>query len=439
MPNLIHNPEDIVLTERREIQAIMGNPPGTLLKWGITVVFFVVISLLIIAYIVEYADTVPAEVVLTTENPPIELVAKVDGKIIDLEIEDKDWVEKNQLLGIVDNPAYIEDVAFLEEYLNQFDEIESPRKYSRIPQPEALVLGRIQPFYAPLEQKLSEYKDFLKRKSIWRQINAIEEQIFQIGRLNKSLKTTQSNLEGQLKLAKNNLDRFEKLLQEGAESIARKEAVEGEYLRTKRRYNDLEAEVIQNQINIENLRGRIAILEGGRKTDRSEKEAEIQSIIQVLKSQVDQWKEDYLLLSPISGQVAFTQFRSENQTVQRGQKVMTIVPKTNKNDSGKIIGRAKLSLLGSGKVDTGKVVNIDFPAYPSSEYGIVKGKVIKISDIPEEGQYLIEIKLPDPMETTYGKTIKFRQGMTGQGEIITEKRRFLTRLLEKLLDAIYNR
>ena len=121
MPNLIHNPEDIVLTERREIQAIMGNPPGTLLKWGITVVFFVVISLLIIAYIVQYADTVPAEVVLTTENPPIELVAKVDGKIIDLEIEDKDWVEKNQLLGIVDNPAYIEDVAFLEEYLNQFE------------------------------------------------------------------------------------------------------------------------------------------------------------------------------------------------------------------------------------------------------------------------------------------------------------------------------
>jgi multidrug resistance efflux pump len=253
------------------------------------------------------------------------------------------------------------------------------------------------------------------------------------------LKVTRKNLEDELALSKANLERYEQLLREGVEAAQKKEEVEREYLQTKRRYDDLEAEVIQNQINIENIKGRIAVLEGGRSTDRSTKEAEIQGIVQVLKGEIDRWREDFLLKAPISGQVAFTQFWSENQSVQAGQKVMTIVPKSNEDAPGNIIGRAKLSPLGSGKVDTGRVVNIDFPAYPSSEFGILKGKVTKISDIPEEGQFLIEIQLPDSLVTTYGKTIQFRQGMVGQGEIITDKRRFLTRLLEKLLDAIYNR
>ena len=110
MSDLIKNPEDIVLTERREILEIMGNPPGKLLRWGITVVFFVVISTLIIAYIVEYADTVDAGVVLTTENPPIDVVAKTDGKVVGLLIDDKEWVEEDELLGIIENPADLDDV-----------------------------------------------------------------------------------------------------------------------------------------------------------------------------------------------------------------------------------------------------------------------------------------------------------------------------------------
>ncbi|RMG76940.1 MAG: HlyD family secretion protein, partial [Bacteroidetes bacterium] len=90
MAKLIENPEEIKLTEREEILAIMGNPPGWILRWGITVIFFVVGALLLVSYLVEYADTIPAEVTLTTQNPPIPVVAKANGKITNLQVKDKD-------------------------------------------------------------------------------------------------------------------------------------------------------------------------------------------------------------------------------------------------------------------------------------------------------------------------------------------------------------
>ena len=40
--NLINNPEDIKINEDQDIQQIPGRPPGWILHWGITLVFFAV-------------------------------------------------------------------------------------------------------------------------------------------------------------------------------------------------------------------------------------------------------------------------------------------------------------------------------------------------------------------------------------------------------------
>lgn len=439
MAKLIENPEEIKLTEREEILAIMGNPPGWILRWGITVIFFVVGALLLVSYLVEYADTIPAEVTLTTQNPPIPVVAKANGKITNLQVKDKDQVYKNQLLAILENPAWYEDVRALEEYLLHFESVDDPVAYLAIPEAPELTLGTLQPDYAALDQKLRSYKDYLKQTSVFRRINALQEQIFQIGKLNGTLRQKEKNLIAQRDLAAKNLARYQKLLESGAGSQIQVEEANTTYLQAQRLLDDVQSEYINNQIKIENLRAEIATLKGERATGHSEKQTELQELVQVLKGKIEAWKQQYLLIAPISGQIAFTQVWSENQPLTAGQEVFTIVPKTDRDEPGKIIGRARLAVLGSGKVDTGQVVNIELDAYPAAEFGILKGQVAKISDVPDAGQYLLEIALPDSLQTTYHKNIEFRQGMVGRAYIITEKRRFILRLLDRLLDAIYNR
>ena len=66
--------------------------------------------------------------------------------------------------------------------------------------------------------------------------------------------------------------------------------------------------------------------------------------------------------------------------------------------------------------------------YPSDEFGELNGTVKSISLIPnEEGNYLINVELPQDLKTTYGKKIAFRQEMKGTANIVTEDLRLIER------------
>ena len=75
--------------------------------------------------------------------------------------------------------------------------------------------------------------------------------------------------------------------------------------------------------------------------------------------------------------------------------------------------------------------------YPSDEFGELNGKVKSISLTPdEEGNYLINVELPQNLKTTYGKTIAFRQEMKGTADIVTEDLRLIERFFYQLRNII---
>ena len=90
----------------------------------------------------------------------------------------------------------------------------------------------------------------------------------------------------------------------------------------------------------------------------------------------------------------------------------------------------------NGKVRVGQRVNVKLNDFPYNEYGMLRVKIKNISLVPvvenNQSSYVLEVEFPDPLTTTYKKTISFRQQISGQAEIITDD----TRLLEKLLNPI---
>ncbi len=140
------------------------------------------------------------------------------------------------------------------------------------------------------------------------------------------------------------------------------------------------------------------------------------------------WEQQYLLVSPVSGKVSFTKIWSINQNVSAGDNVISVVP----TDSKGLIGKLQLAIEGSGKVKKGQRVNIKLVNYPHMEYGMLLGIIERVSLVPAEIFYCVEISLPNGLMTNYGEYLRFSQQMKASAEIITED----VRLIEKFFNPI---
>lgn len=113
--------------------------------------------------------------------------------------------------------------------------------------------------------------------------------------------------------------------------------------------------------------------------------------------------------------------------MQAGDVVMTVVP-----GASQLLGKVRLPVQGAGKVTAGQKVNIKFANYPYREYGMVTGIVERISLVPSDNFYIVDVSLPEGLRTSDGKTLAFTQEMQGIAEIITEDRRLLERFLQPI-------
>ena len=187
-----------------------------------------------------------------------------------------------------------------------------------------------------------------------------------------------------------------------------------------------EMQLVQHEENMLDIRKQAYDEEQSRRTD-------LKNAIGQLAAQLSAWEHSYLLKSPVRGKVTFMTVWSRNQNVKAGETVFTIQP----SDSSRVLGKALLPLQGSGKVHVGQRVHIRLNNYPDQEFGYVKGQVASISPAPtEEGMYIVEITLPDGMQTNYGKQLPVSRELKGTADIILADKNVLERLLAPLRKVV---
>lgn len=155
---------------------------------------------------------------------------------------------------------------------------------------------------------------------------------------------------------------------------------------------------------------------------------------QLLETQICEWIQKYVIISPIEGVITLTKYWSENHVINTGERIATIVPKY----KTQIIGTSYVPTTGFGKVEIGQNVNIKLSSFPYMEFGMLKGTIKTISKVPEKEGYAVLITLNKEMTTTYRENIKFIQEMDGTADIITKDRRVITRFIAPLRSLIDN-
>ena len=433
---LIDKAEDIRINPSDEIDQILGRPPGWLLRWGITIILVTVLIFGTISWLIKYPDIIETKITIVTKNPVIQVIARETGKIDSLLVSNNQNVKQNDVLAILNSPTSYQDVLLLNNFLKKIE-----TNYNHPITIPDLTLGNLQSSYAMLVQKLNTYQYFLKQKNVIQKKISLEFQIEYKENLNNNLEKQQNTLNQEVKLSKKDFDRHKQLYTDNIISSVELEKIETQYLQYKRQLEGTENQIISNNISIEQLRTQIRDIVQDKANSKQEQELAIKSNIETLKSQVSSWEAAFLVNAPISGKVSFARVWSEQQFIKANQSIFTIVPE---KKQGATIGRSELPIANSGKVRIGQNVNIQLNGFPFQEYGIIKAKVNGISLVPVESinqdspNYLIEIALPDSLVTTYNRTIPFRQKMEGTANIITEDRRILDRIFDKLNSILKN-
>ncbi|MDR2126470.1 MAG: hypothetical protein LBP63_06555, partial [Prevotellaceae bacterium] len=88
-----------------EASDILGSLPTWIIRRGITVIFLIFVGLLIGCYFIKYPQTVDAPVIITTLNPPADLIARAEGRIATIYVADGQNVRKNDVIALLYNTA----------------------------------------------------------------------------------------------------------------------------------------------------------------------------------------------------------------------------------------------------------------------------------------------------------------------------------------------
>lgn len=419
--------EDIQLRSE-EVQEILTYVPVWMIRWGMTLVFLLIIMLLGMSWFIKYPDIVLSEAIVTTKIPPQKEYAKITGKIDTLFIKDNQNVVENQSLAIIENTANYTDVFFLKFII---DTIKLQKQSFTFPidKMPILFLGDIETSFALFE---NNYIKYILNKELDPFSNEVIANKITNSELNRRLSNLQSqkslnNIE--LEFKQKDLERSKSLFEKGVISEKEYETKQLEYLQAERNYKNMTSSISQLREAISNNR---KTSKGTEISHIREEMTLLKNVIQSfnqLKKSIKDWEMRYLLSSKMNGKVSFLNYWSENQTVNQGDLVFTIIP--SKNSS--FIAKLKTPAQNLGKVKIGQTVNIKLQNYPDYEFGVLKGKVSNISEISNErGFYTIDVSLPDKLITSYNKEIKFKQEMRGTAEIITEDLRLIQRFFYQM-------
>lgn len=135
-----------------------------------------------------------------------------------------------------------------------------------------------------------------------------------------------------------------------------------------------------------------------------------------------------------SGTVNIVRDISPGELLQAGEKILSIIP--DEESQYKVMLFVPNQEIG--KIEVGNEVNFHFTAFPKKDYGYLTGKVNSISSdsiIGENGisYYIVETSLKNNALTNRkGEQVQVMVGMTVEASVITDSKKILHYLLEKI-------
>ncbi|SDE90918.1 HlyD family secretion protein [Epilithonimonas hungarica] len=409
------------------VQDILSQPPNWMIRWGNTLILTILGMILLMSWFIKYPEFVPAPIIVTSQNPPEKLEARINSKIEKILIKNQQEVKKNDILMILQSTANYQDVLRLKKLVDSI----SPNQIFSFPinETSGFKLGELQSDYNAFAKAFQDEKLFAKLQPYAPENLAANQGLSEYSSRITTLKQ-QLNLENaKFDLSKKNFSRSQSLFDQGVISKMELENEKIKYLQAEQNLKTINISLSQMQEGISTFNKTKSGASINAQKDKSNYASQTLQMFEQLRKSLKQWEQNYLVISSTNGIVSFQQFFGENQFVKAGDAILTILP----TDKVAVVGRMQVPSTNSGKIIPGEKVLIKLDNYRFQEYGLVEGKVQNISLAPDNnGNYYVDVILPKGLKTSYNKLLPFDKELKGNAEIVTQDLRLIERFFYQI-------
>ncbi|SIQ80708.1 HlyD family secretion protein [Chryseobacterium sp. RU37D] len=403
---------------------ILEKTPSWIITWGNSIFFIFIAILFLISWIIKYPDIVSTQVEVTSENPPVYLVSRTNGKINELNVLDGNSVKKDDWIAVIENPAITSDIKKIDSIMNQ----NTDSKVAQVPL--GLKLGEVQPYYNEYIKAISQYRYFSTFNPQLVGISSNQDRINKVNNVQGEFNNQKEIAHKEYEVKKKEYNRNKDLFEQGVISKNEFEKSQIELLQTENKYKSYNSNISNLESDKSIIKKENVDLSLQKENQKIELSTNAENAMQELKAQILSWKNKYLIQAPINGKINFFDVWQKDQYVKNEQTLFSVIPAN--NTTGKYFARAKMPIDRAGKVKINQKVNIKLLNYPFEEYGVLEGRVKKVTNVTNENVYYVIIELNKGLMTSYNKRIA-PNNLMGQAEIITDDIRLLQRFVYTLV------
>lgn len=416
-----------------EVQEVLSHVPNWMIRWGITLIFGLIIMLLVLSWFIKYPEVINGSINITTEKAPVKLTSQINGRIQKLHVQDGDTVRNGVPIATLESPLNEESVYYLNNLVDTFKIYFKDESYGTFEFPDSF------PNFGELQETVNRFRsitnEFFNRKFNSYdadRINNLEKQISHHNNLKYILSTQLVRSQKEIDNANEKFITDQKLFEKGVISKMEFFEEQSKFEQKQQALEQLKTNIIQNNITITNLEKQIIELTFEQKEKIRQLKIELNTIVDQIENQIAGWQQSYVIKAPYDGILNYLDNINENQFVSTGTSLFAVLP-----DDTRLIGYVQIPSQGIGRVKTGQRVNIQLANFPQQEFGQLKGEVISISEVPKinqetnEGVYFAKIILPDGLKTTYNRELPHTAEMLGTASIITDDLRVLERVFNQ--------
>lgn len=383
-------------------------------------------ALLYGSWLIHLPDLVQAPFTLTTVNAPKTALAHHTGRLLRLLVHNGAEIPAGTPLAYLESTARPEQVLALNHDLHQARMLASANKLDQViqlPLASFHELGELQSAYQPFALAHLQLCTYLKQGFFARRRALLRQEADDLQAMALNLQQQQAIQGHELQLAEAEYQVQQQLAQQKVIPQLELQREESKLLAHQLPYRQAAATLIANTVAQRGKQQELLELD---KTVAEQRQQFLQAL-NTMQSVIDEWKHTYVVQAPCQGRVYFPLPLQENQQVTADQELFYVAP-----GNTAYLGQLRLPQQNAGKVQAGQTVLIRFNGYPYQEFGLVRGKVKSVAEIPLREGFVAEVSLPTQLVTSRGRHLTYKLGMTASAEIITRDQRLLERLLNNL-------
>jgi|GEM_PF-5702772 len=422
---------ELLNAQSEEIQEVVGKQPPTIIRWGMASIFGIVLLSLVLAYKIEYNETVVSEVKLISKNPPAKILANSDGRIKSILISEGSKVEQGQVIGYLETTASVHEVYRMKEMLEYaYKNIQNDnwKKVIDYPFNDFSNLGELQPAFQTFISAYLPLKFFLRDHIYDKKLANIQTQLITLDKTKLYLDTQRAIYQKDYNISQQDFSAKSFLFNEKVISLL-------EFQQEKSKLLLKESPIINNSNakialdrDISTKKYELTELDQQMNNYKLNYHIAVNSLIEAIK----QWEKQYVFKAPVAGTIDMPTLLFKNKYLKAGEEIVSI-----HQDGKQFYGEALLNQQNFGKVKLNQNTIIKVDGYPFQEFGKLIGEISFLAqNANDANKYYVAISLPNTLETDKKIVINIQNGMTGTMEIITKKTRLLNRIIYSLTDLI---